>query len=76
MIFLINIVCSFNQAYKDSAIQFNVKLVQIEEEMKHEEERLLKCYFIKFGELPPLNNKLEDFKFQWMNPDCSNIGLW
>lgn len=75
-LFLIRMVAGFEEIHKNPTIQFNVKLIASKEERASEEERLLKCYFIKFGELPPLNCQVEDYKFKWANPDCSGIDLW
>ena len=76
-LFLIRVVTRFErEVYKNAAIQFSVKRYTSEEEAKYEEERLLKCYFLEFGELPPLNYQIEDFRFKWTSPDCDNIDLW
>ncbi len=74
---LIRFVTEFQKSiYRDSELQFTSRRLPTELEAKHEEERLLKCYFIKYGELPPLNCQVNDIKFNWKNPDCSAITLW
>lgn len=37
---------------------------------KREEERLLKCYFKRFGELPPLNRELPHGMVRWQELVC------
>ena len=49
---------SFTRKYENYKIQYSFKKLQNESQAKKEEERLLKSYFEKFGEPPPLNNNL------------------
>jgi len=37
---------------------------------KEEEERLIKCYFKKYGEVPPLNNNLPSKHVDWNSLRC------
>jgi len=48
------------ERYKDYRIRYIFKELGCEAEYGKEEERLLKCYFIRYGELPPLNRNLPD----------------
>lgn len=76
-LFLISMFTEFQKSvYADSRIQFTTRRMKDVEEATREEERLLKCYFIKFGELPPLNSELEDKLIKWTELDCSGINLW
>ncbi len=53
-----------NTYFSNKIIQFSSILVQSKEEAKELEERLLKCYFKKYGELPPLNSSMPDGNVQ------------
>lgn len=76
-LFLIRMVTQFQKkTYKGSKLQFAVKQHGSKEEAREEEERLLKCYFLKFGELPPLNYVVADYTFSWIKPNCGDIDLW
>ncbi len=59
----------FNSVFKKYKIQFSIKKVSNEEEYKEEESELIKCYFKKYGEVPPLNSNLSDKK-DWLNLNC------
>ena len=63
---LVRMICEYEEKiYANSSMQFCVKHVSDMEEAKHEEERLLKTYFIRFGELPPLNSVLGKMRVRW-----------
>ena len=49
---------SFVKLYNGYKIQYSFKKLQNKNKAMREEERLLKLYFRKFGEVPPLNNNL------------------
>ena len=51
--------------YNDCKIQYSFKKLRNESEVKKEEERLLKCYFKRHGEIPPLNNNLPNKDIDW-----------
>jgi hypothetical protein len=54
----------FKKKYKEFKILYTFKKLNNERTAKKEEKKLLKHYFKKFGEVPPLNNNLpsKDFK--------------
>jgi hypothetical protein len=63
---LVRMVCEYEEkVYPDSSMQFHVKRIPNIEEAKDEEERLLKSYFKRFGELPPLNAALGKKRIPW-----------
>jgi len=66
---LIKIYTNFMERYKNSRLQYSFKKLQNKEEVQVEEERLLKCYFKIYGEVPPLNNNLPDKNIDWENLD-------
>ena len=57
------------EIYPEASMQFRVKRIPDEEQAKHEEERLLKSYFKRFGELPPLNTRMEKRRVLWTKID-------
>lgn len=48
------------------------KRLDSDKEMDKEEEILLKCYFKRFGEIPPLNNNLPNRDKEWNELGCKN----
>ena len=63
---LVRMVCEYEEkVYPNSSMQFHVKRIPDKEERLHEEERLLKSYFKRFGELPPLNAALGKKYILW-----------
>jgi len=65
---LIQVKTKFRRGtYDDCKIQFAARKLNDKAEAEKEEERLLKSYFIKYGELPPLNRKLPDSRLGWDN---------
>ena len=56
--------------YNDCKIQYSFKKLRNESETKKEEERLLKCYFKRHGEVPPLNNNLPCKDIDWESLNC------
>jgi predicted GIY-YIG superfamily endonuclease len=56
----------FKTAYQNNVkIQFAVMKLNNKTEAETKEERLLKGYFKKFGELPPLNSLMPDKYISW-----------
>ena len=56
----------FKTAYQNNfTIQFAVMKLNNKTEAETKEERLLKGYFKKFGELPPLNSLMPDKYISW-----------
>ena len=52
-------------------IQYSFKKLQNESEARTEEERLLKCYFKRHREVPPLNNNLpKRYNIDWGSLNC------
>lgn len=48
----------FHERFKVYRIQYSFKELLTEDETKVEEKQQLNLYFIKYGEIPPLNNNL------------------
>ena len=61
---------NFMVRYNDYKIQYSFKNLRNESENKKEEERLLKCYFKRHGEVPPLNNNLPRKDIDWESINC------
>jgi len=61
-LFLIRICAhsSSNTFFNDKIIQFSFLMLQNKVEAEEVEEKLLKYYFKKYGELPPLNSSMPD----------------
>jgi len=69
---LVRMICEYEEKiYPNSSMQFRVKHIPDKEEAKDEEERLLKNYFICFGELPPLNAVLGKKRVSWSDGELS-----
>jgi len=68
---LIKKYSNFIGRYNDSKIQYSFKKLRNESETKKEEERLLKCYFKRHGEVPPLNNNLPRKDIHWESLNCN-----
>lgn len=67
---LVSMMSKFEEEiYPESSMQFHVKRIPDEEQAKHEEERLLKSYFKRFGELPPLNATVGKKRVLWTETD-------
>jgi len=67
---LIKKYTSFTGRYNDCKIQYSFKKLRNESETKKEEERLLKCYFKRHGEVPPLDNNLPRKDIDWESLNC------
>lgn len=76
-LFLVRFMTRFEEElYPESSLQFSVKRIPDAEQAKHEEERLLKSYFRRFGELPPLNTRMEKQRIPWTEIDTEAVSLW
>ena len=66
-LFLVRICshASSNSYFSDKIIQHSFVSQKDKESAKALEERLLKCYFKEYGELPPLNNSMPDRNVLW-----------
>ena len=62
---LLSKIINSNSTLKNSRIEFSCMKLKDKAEAQIYEERLLKTYFKKFGELPPLNSSLPDKKVDW-----------
>ena len=70
-LYLIKKYTDFMTRYNNYKIQYSIKELQDENEVRKEEERLLKCYFKKYGEVPPLNNNLpKRYNIDWGSLNC------
>ena len=68
---LIKKYTNFIGRYNNCKIQYSFKKLQNESEARTEEERLLKCYFKRHGEVPPLNNNLpKRYNIDWGSLNC------
>jgi hypothetical protein len=67
---LIKKYTNFTRRYNNCKIQYSFKKFENESEIKREEERLLKCYFKRHGEVPPLNNNLPKKNICWESLNC------
>jgi hypothetical protein len=56
---------SSNTFFNDKRLQVSVVILADKDKAKVLEERLLKRYFVKHGELPPLNNSMPDGNVKW-----------
>jgi hypothetical protein len=69
-LFLIIFVTSFQKSvYKGSEIQFRCMRLNDKAEAEKYEESLLKTYFKRFGELPPLNSEMPNQYIDWRKID-------
>jgi len=59
-LYLVKKYTNFMERYNNCKIQYSFERLPNESEAKKDEERLLKCYFRRYGEVPPLNNNLPD----------------
>lgn len=67
---LIKKYTNFMERYSDCKIKYSFKELGSENEARNEEERLLKCYFKRHGEVPPLNNNLPKKHIDWESLNC------
>jgi len=68
---LIKKYTNFIGRYNNCKIQYSFMKLGNEIEAWKEEERLLKCYFKKYGEVPPLNNNLpKKSSIAWESLNC------
>jgi len=69
--YLIKQYTDFMTKYNNYKIQYSIKELYDENETRKEEERLLKCYFKRHGEVPPLNNNLpKGYNIDWESLNC------
>jgi hypothetical protein len=55
----------FKERYKDCGMQYSFKKQRSRREARGEQEKLLKCYVKKYGEVPPNNNNFPDKYIDW-----------
>ena len=68
---LIKKYTNFTGRYNNCKIQYSFKKFESEIEARKAEELLLKCYFKKHGEVPPLNNNLpKRYNIDWGSLNC------
>jgi len=67
---LIKKYTNFMGRHNDCKIQYFFKELGSEIEARKEEERLLKCYFKRHGEVPLLNNNLPKKYIDWKSLNC------
>jgi hypothetical protein len=56
---------NLKERYKDCKMQYAFKKQATRKEARIEQERLLKCYIRKYGEVPPNNNNFPDKHIDW-----------
>jgi len=65
---------TFEERYKGCKLQYSFKKQPNRRKARVEQERLLKCYVKKYGEVPPNNNKFPDKHIDWESlRDSENI---
>ncbi len=68
---LIKKYTNFIGRYNNCKIQYSFMKLRNEIEARKEEEQLLKCYFKRHGEVPPLNNNLpKKYNIDWESLNC------
>ncbi len=68
---LIKKYTDFTGRLNNCKIQYSFKKFENESKIKKEEERLLKCYFKRHGEVPPLNHNLpKKYNINWESLNC------
>jgi len=63
--FLKNYSTEYLNKFQNARFQYSMHVCATEEESKQEEERLIKLYFLKFGEVPPLNSAIPNRIGEW-----------
>ena len=64
---------NLEERYKRCKLQYSFKRRANRREARMEQERVMKCYFKKYGELPPNNNNFPDKYIDWESlPDDKN----
>jgi hypothetical protein len=63
---------NFNERYRDCKMQYSFKKQPSRREARMEQERLLKCYVKKYGEVPANNNNFPDKHINWESLRDSN----
>jgi hypothetical protein len=58
---------NLEERYKDCKMQYSFKKQASGKEARIEQERLIKCYVKKYGEVPPNNNNFPDKHIEWEN---------
>jgi hypothetical protein len=56
---------NFKKRYRDCKMQYSFKEKPNRKEARVEQERLLKCYVKKYGEVPPNNNNFPNKHIDW-----------
>ena len=69
--YLIKKYTNFMESHNNFKIQYSFKKLPSKNEAQKEEERSLKCYFKRYGEVPPLNNNLPDKDIDWESLNCN-----
>lgn len=65
LMFLLEKFCSFKQKYKNYKLQYRFWKQKSEAKTKKEEEKLIKKYIKRFGEVPPLNSAIPNKRGYW-----------
>lgn len=60
---------NYEKRKNNCKIEYSFQKLLNKSKAKTEEERLMKCYFKKYGEVPPINNNLPG-KDKWENINC------
>lgn len=60
---------NFMKNHSNCKFQYCFQKLPNKSKAKTEEERLIKCYFKKYGEVPPINNNLPG-RDNWKNLNC------
>ena len=74
---LVRLLTQFEEhIYPEASLQYNMIWTSDIEDAKRDEERLLKIYFKRFGELPPLNNNISNQRIRWAEADAEWDTIW
>lgn len=69
-LYLVKEYSNFKGKYNNYGIQYSFRKLSSESEVKKKEEQLLKCYFKRYGEIPPLNSNLPNKEIKWEDINC------
>lgn len=65
LVYYLNTYTDFPNKFKDSKFQYSFRKCKSIEEGKESEHKLMKSYFKKYGEVPPLNSILPKRNLDW-----------
>jgi len=69
-LYLIKEYTNFKERHDSCKLQYSFTELTSKSQAEWEEERLLKCYFKRYGEVPPLNANLPQKHVGWQSLKC------